>query len=34
MRLEVFLPWLLAKLIGTIQPLMRKEGMLMLEKKK
>src|SRR6202047_4929508 len=32
-RLEVFLPWFLAKLIGTIQPLIRKEGTLLLEKK-
>jgi Putative polyhydroxyalkanoic acid system protein (PHA_gran_rgn) len=32
-RLEVFLPWLLAKLVGTIQPLIRKEGMSLLEKK-
>jgi Putative polyhydroxyalkanoic acid system protein (PHA_gran_rgn) len=32
-RLEVFLPWILAKLFGTIQPLIRKEGMLLLEKK-
>jgi|ERR1700733_3246298 hypothetical protein len=33
-RLEVFLPWLLAKLVGTIQPLLRKEGTLLLERKK
>jgi hypothetical protein len=33
-RLEVFLPWFLAKLVGTIQPLIRKEGTLLLEKKK
>ena len=32
-RLEVFLPWFLAKLVGTIQPLIRKEGTLLLEKK-
>jgi hypothetical protein len=32
-RLEVFLPWFLAKLVKTIQPLIRKEGMLLLEKK-
>jgi Putative polyhydroxyalkanoic acid system protein (PHA_gran_rgn) len=32
-RLEVFLPWLLAKLVGTIQPLIRKEGTLLIEKK-
>jgi hypothetical protein len=32
-RLEVFLPWLLAKLVGTIQLLVRKEGALLLEKK-
>jgi Putative polyhydroxyalkanoic acid system protein (PHA_gran_rgn) len=32
-RLEVFLPWLLAKLVGTIQPRLRKEGTLLLEKK-
>jgi hypothetical protein len=32
-RLEVFLPWFLAKLGGTIQPLIRKEGTLLLEKK-
>ena len=32
-RLEVLLPWLLAKLAGVIQPLIRKEGLLMLEKK-
>jgi hypothetical protein len=29
----VFLPWFLAKLVGTIQPLIRKEGTLLLEKK-
>ena len=33
-RLEVFLPWFLAKLVGTIQPLIRKEGTLLLEKKR
>ena len=33
-RLEVFLPWFLAKLVGTIQSLIRKEGTLLLEKKK
>jgi len=32
-NLVVFLPWLLAKLAAAIQPLVRKEGMLMLEKK-
>ena len=32
-RLEVVLPWLLAKVAATIQPLIRKEGMLLLEKK-
>lgn len=31
--LEVYLPWLLARLGGAIQPLVRKEGMLLLEKK-
>ena len=31
--LVVFLPWLLAKLASAIQPLVRKEGTLMLEKK-
>lgn len=31
--LEVYLPWLLARLAGAIQPLVRKEGMLLLEKK-
>ena len=31
-RLEVFLPWLLAKLAETLQPLIRKEGTLLLEK--
>ena len=32
-RLEVYLPWLLAKLAETLQPLIRREGVLMLEKK-
>jgi hypothetical protein len=32
-KLEVFLPWLLAKLAETLQPLIRKEGVLLLEKK-
>ena len=32
-RLEVFLPWLLAKLARMIQPQIRKEGTLLLEKK-
>ena len=32
-RLEVFLPWLLAKVAETLQPLIRKEGTLLLEKK-
>ena len=32
-RLEVFLPWFLAKLVRTIQPLIRKEGTLLIEKK-
>jgi hypothetical protein len=32
-NLVVFLPWLLAKLAAAIQPLLRKEGVLMLEKK-
>ena len=32
-RLEVFLPWLLAKAAETLQPLIRKEGTLLLEKK-
>ena len=31
--LAVTLPWLLAKLAETVQPLIRKEGTLMLEKK-
>ena len=30
---EVALPWLLAKLAETIQPLIRREGTLMLDKK-
>ena len=32
-RLEVTLPWLLARLVEKIQPLIRREGALMLEKK-
>jgi hypothetical protein len=32
-ELTVFLPWLLAKLAAAIQPLVRKEGTLLLEKK-
>jgi Putative polyhydroxyalkanoic acid system protein (PHA_gran_rgn) len=32
-NLEVQLPWLLAKVAAAIQPLVRKEGLLMLEKK-
>lgn len=32
-RLEVVLPWLLAKLAEKLQPLIRREGLLMLEKK-
>jgi hypothetical protein len=32
-NLEVYLPWLLAKLAAAIQPLVRKEGTLLLEKK-
>ena len=32
-RLEVVLPWLLAKVAEAIQPLIRKEGTLLLEKK-
>ena len=32
-NLQVFLPWLLAKLAAAIQPLVRKEGVLLLEKK-
>jgi hypothetical protein len=32
-NLQVYLPWLLAKLAGAIQPLVRKEGTLLLEKK-
>lgn len=31
--LQVVLPWLLAKVAGAIQPLIRKEGTLLLEKK-
>jgi hypothetical protein len=32
-RLEVFLPWLLARLAETLRPLIRKQGTLLLEKK-
>ena len=32
-NLQVFLPWLLAKVAAAIQPLVRKEGTLLLEKK-
>lgn len=32
-RLEVTLPWLLAKIADAVQPLIRREGTLMLEKK-
>ncbi len=32
-NLQAYLPWLLAKLAGAIQPLVRKEGTLLLEKK-
>ena len=32
-RLEVVLPWLLAKVAATIQPLIHKEGTLLLDKK-
>ena len=32
-RLEVALPWLLATLVRSIQPLIKKEGTLLLEKK-
>jgi hypothetical protein len=32
-RLEVQLPWLLAKVAEAIQPLIRQEGLLMLERK-
>ena len=32
-RLEVLLPWLLAKLAESVQPLIRKEGTLLIEKK-
>ena len=32
-HLQVFLPWLLSKLAAAIQPLVRKEGTLLLEKK-
>jgi hypothetical protein len=31
--LQVYLPWLLAKIAAAIQPLVRKEGTLLLEKK-
>ncbi|MBO0716614.1 MAG: polyhydroxyalkanoic acid system family protein [Rhizobiales bacterium] len=31
--LQVFLPWFLAKIASAIQPLVRKEGTLLLEKK-
>jgi hypothetical protein len=32
-RLEILLPWLLARVAEAIQPLIRREGTLMLEKK-
>jgi hypothetical protein len=32
-KLEVYLPWLLAMLAETLQPFIRKEGVLLLEKK-
>jgi hypothetical protein len=32
-NMQIVLPWLLAKVAETIQPLIRREGMLMLEKK-
>jgi Putative polyhydroxyalkanoic acid system protein (PHA_gran_rgn) len=32
-RLELVLPWLLAKFVEVVQPLIRKEGALLLEKK-
>ncbi len=32
-RLEVHLPWLLARLVNKIEPLIRRQGHLMLEKK-
>jgi hypothetical protein len=32
-NLEIFLPWLLAKIAQAIQPLVRKEGTLLLERK-
>jgi hypothetical protein len=32
-NLQIFLPWLLAKLAAAIQPLVRKEGAFLLEKK-
>jgi hypothetical protein len=31
--LEIYLPWLLAKVAAAIQPLIRKEGVFLLEKK-
>jgi hypothetical protein len=31
--LQIYLPWLLAKIAAAIQPLVRKEGTLLLEKK-
>ena len=33
-RLEVVLPWLLAKIAAAVQPVIRKEGTLMLEDKR
>jgi hypothetical protein len=33
-RLEVVLPWLLAKIAEAVQPVIRKEGTLMLEDKR
>jgi hypothetical protein len=32
--LQVYLPWLLAKIAEAVQPLIRKEGTLLLENKK
>jgi hypothetical protein len=32
-RLELVLPWLLAKIAGIVEPMIRKEGTLLLEKK-
>jgi hypothetical protein len=32
-NLQIVLPWLLAKLAATLQPLISREGTLMLEKK-